>query len=635
MGAAASATGPMGPLQATRDGLAVAMCLALSVFAIVNVWYPMAPMQERALFALIGLAGYFLGTQPATRPGRIADWLHLAASFVVFGYVVLFWQDMLDRQGMPTDTDILFGTIGVYLILNATVRTLGSSLGIVVLVFLLYTFFGQYLPIWLGGHRGYSISRIFTFLYANENGVLGFAIDALLKYMALFIVLGRVLEHSGTLGFITGLARLIFSRGTSGPPLVCVFSSMLVGMVNGSSMGSVYISGQITIPMMKQVGVRPALAAAIEATAANGAQIMPPVMGFAVFFMVVMVDVSYTDIIAAAAIPGTLYFLTLGVAVWSRTRQLPPPPDLDAVLGPRPSWRDVLLSNSAIAFAGTAGTLTILLTLRDSLQTAAVNAMAVCLMVTLFGRNRYTPAKAFQTLRESGQEMVGVVIVTLALGLITGPILLTGLGTKLPALMIGWATGDVTLLLLCAFVACMVLGTGMPTSMAYVIVALLITIPMTRLGVPKLHAHMFVFYAALAAMITPPVGLTAYAAATIAKADYWETGWLAAVLGMVKYLVPFAFVYRPELLLDGRVVDIVWVTALSTAGLVGMALALDQVDRRSLSGLLRPVPLLAGSFLLAVPPIGPWVLGLGAVLTAIGAGVVLAGLRRAAPAAAP
>ncbi|MSP87994.1 MAG: TRAP transporter fused permease subunit [Alphaproteobacteria bacterium] len=610
-------------IQRVRHGLTVLLCVGLALFAILNVWYPLVPMQERALFALIGLGAFFLATQPGSRLGVAADTVHLLLTILVFGYVVVFWQDLLDRQGNPIQTDIMLGTIGVYLIMVATVRSLGRSLAAVVAVFLLYTFFGQHLPIWLGGHRGYSIDRIFTFLYSNENGILGFAIDASLKYMALFIILGRVLEYSGTLNFITGFARLLFNKGTTGPPLVCVVSSMLIGMVNGSSMGSVYISGQITIPMMKQVGLKAELAAAIEATAANGAQIMPPVMGFAVFFMIVMLDISYAEVIVAAAIPGVLYYLTLGIAVWSRTRRLPPPPDLDKIVGPRPSLREVVLHPSALSFVATAGTLTYLLVERDSLQISAIWAMVVCIAVTMFSRDRYTPKKAFNTLRDSGKEMVEIVVVTLALGLITGPILLTGLGTKLPALMIGWASGDITLLLICAFFACMILGTGMPTSMAYVIVALLITLPITQLGVPKLHAHMFVFYAALAAMITPPVGLTAYAAATIAKADYWETGWLASVLGMVKYLVPFAFVYRPELLMVGTPLDIVWVTAVCTLGMIAMALALDQVDKQSMIGVLRPVPLMAGGFLLAVPPLSSTVIGLGAGLFVVGVVLIL------------
>lgn len=606
-------------INAIRGSAAIILSIALSVFAFLNVWYPMIPMQERALFALIGMAAFFLATRPATLGGTLLDTVHLILTFFVFGHMVVNWQELLDRQGSPILADIVLGTIGVYLILVATVRSLGRSLAVVVAAFLLYTFFGQHLPIWLGGHRGYSIERIFTFLYSNENGILGFAIDASLKYMALFIVLGKVLEYSGTLSFVTNFARALFGSGTTGPPLVCVMSSAMIGTVSGSSMGSVYITGQVTIPMMKQVGLKPSLAAAIEATAANGAQILPPVMGFAVFFMIVMLDISYREVIIAAAIPGVLYYVTLGVAVWSRARRVTPPANIDAIVGERPSLLATLKDPGSVAFIATAGVLSYLLIRQESLQMSAIYAMLICIAVTAIGKDRFTPRKAVATLRDGGKEMVEIVVVTLALGLITGPILLTGLGTKLPALMIDWAAGSVTLLLIAAFVACMILGTGMPTSMAYVIVAILITSPITQLGVPKLAAHMFVFYAALAAMITPPVGLTAYAAATIARADYWETGWLASVLGMTKYLVPFAFVFRPELLMQGEPMQIVLVTTISTIGLVIIALGFDQADRRSIIGLLRPIPLLAGGFLIAVPPLSWPLIALGAGLCAVGA----------------
>jgi TRAP transporter 4TM/12TM fusion protein len=610
-----------------RNGMAVTLFIAVSLFAFLNVWYPLVPMQERALFALIGMGAFFLSTKVATPRALAADTVHLLLTIVVFGHIVLNWRDLLDRQGEPILIDIIFGTIGVYLIMVATVRSLGRSLAIVVVLFLLYTFFGQHLPIWLGGHRGYSIERIFTFVYSNENGILGFAIDASLKFMALFVVMGKVLEYTGTLQFVTGLAGALFGRGTTGPPLVCVMSSALIGTVGGSAMGSVYITGQMTIPMMKRVGLSPALAAAIEATAANGAQILPPVLGFAAFFMVALLDVSYGDIIIASTIPGILYYVTLGVAVWSRSRRLPPPPDLDEILGERPKLSKVLFTPAAIGFIATATVLTWLLIERDSLQMSAIWAMVVCIGVTMFGKDRMTPKKAVATLSDSGREMVEVIVVTLALGLITGPILLTGLGTKLPALMIDWAQGDVTTLLICAFFASMILGAGMPTSMAYVIVAILITEPITKLGVPKLDAHMFVFYAALAAMITPPVGLAAYAAATIAKSDFWETGWLASMLGVTKYLVPFAFVFRPELLMRGEPWDIIWVTLVSTVGLVTIALGFDQVDKRSLLGLIRPLPLLVGGFLIAVPPMSLNVILAGSAMTVIGTVIVWLGWR--------
>jgi TRAP-type uncharacterized transport system fused permease subunit len=208
-------------------------------------------------------------------------------------------------------------------------------------------------------------------------------------------------------------------------------------------------------------------------------------------------------------------------------------------------------------------------------------------------------------------------VICLALGLVTGPILLTGLGTKLPALLAEWSGGHLWLLLIGAFVASLVLGAGIPTSMAYVIVALLLGSAMAAFGVPKLTAHLFVFYGALAASITPPVALTAYAAATIAGADFWRTGWYASWLGIPKYFVPFAFVYRPELLMDGRPLAIVGVTALTLAGLLVTSYASALWGRRAID---RSGSMLfaAAGFALAVLPVQPLLLAGAAALLALG-----------------
>ena len=597
--------------------ITTAAIVALPLFAVANVWHPMVPMQERSLLAAIALAAFFLTRGTSSRATRAVDLICAGLAIISFGYVVIHWQELLMRQGLPTQADLMFGCLGIALILIATARCFGTGLTIVVLIFLAYTFLGQHLPIWLGGHRGYSYERIFTFVFSSENGVLGFAMDAALKYMALFLILGKVLEHSGALAFIMNFSRSLLGRGTSGPPLMAVLSSAMVGTVTGSSMANVYVSGNVTIPLMKRAGIRRELAAAIEATASNGSQTLPPVMGFAVFFMIVMIDVSYVDIITAALIPGILYFATLGFSVWVRTRKIEAA-SVAEDSSPSITWRQALRSNGALVFVAALGTLVFLLLQRESIQMAAIYSICVCLVLSMFGSSRYTPRKVLTTLKESGREFTEVVVVCLALGLITGPILLTGLGTKLPALIIDWASGNLSLLLVCAFAACVVLGLGVPTSMAYVIVALLVTTPLLELGVPMLAAHLFVFYAALAAMITPPVALSAYAAAAIAGADYWKTGWLAATLGFTKYLVPFSFVFRPELLMRGSPLEILYTTLLTTIGLVVMSLGFAVPGKTKLRGFSAMLLFATGGFLLAVPPLDLMLVGIGAVCCAVG-----------------
>ena len=596
--------------------------LALPLFALYNVWFPSVPLQERAILGLLAVSAYFVSVPPRSAAWFALDCFHVVLGALIFGYLIFFWEELLLSQGIPSTTDIVLGVVGVYVVMVATVRSLGLGLAAVVGVFLVYTLFGQHLPVWLAGHRGYGLDRIFTFLYINENGIMGFAMDACLKYMALFLILGKVLQYTGALDFIMDFARALFGSGRTGPPLMAVVSSAMVGTVSGSSMGNVYVSGNMTIPLMKRVGLKPELAAAVEAAASNGAQIMPPIMGFAVFFMIVLLDVAYVDIMIAALIPALMYFLSLGLSIWLRVRRLEAAGGVDVSFldRERPKVGEAMKRMGALSFLLTLGTLIYLLAQRGSLQNSVLIAMVVGIAASMLGKDRLTPKKVMAVLYDSGRELVDVTIACLALGLITGPILLTGLGTKLPALMIGWAAGDLTLLLVCSFIACMVLGLGIPTSMAYVVVALLISNAIVQLGVELLDAHLFVFYAALAAMITPPVALSAYAAATIAKSNYWTTGWLSAALGMPKYLVPFAFVFRPELLMRGSAFEIVAVSLLTLAGLAAISVGLAVREWRSLTGATAMACLVVGGILVAVPPLA------APEIPIAGAGLCVAGL---------
>ena len=610
------------------------LLVSLPLFALYNYWQPGIPLSERATLALLAVFAFFFSARPRTRLGQGLDVLHLILGLIVFGYIIVNARELPYREGIPNQTDIAIGIAGIYLILVAVKRSLGTGLAVVAGLFLLYLFLGQYLPVWLGGHRGFSLRRIISFLYLNDAGIMGFAVSACLKYMALFLLLGKVLQQVGAMDFVIGLSHALFGRGRTGPPLMAVLSSALVGTISGSTMGNVYLSGNMTIPLMKRVGIRGELAGAIEAAASSGGQIMPPVMGFAVFFMIVLLDVAYAEIITAALIPALLFFLTLGLAVWlriSRTEVFEEP-EVPLTDEDRPPLRKAILHPGALTFLCTLGVLIYLLGSRYPLQTSVMIAMAACILVSLPWSVRLTPGKLATALEDCGRELVDVAIACLALGIIAGSVLLTGLGTKLPALMIGWSEGNLLLLLVCAFLACVILGLGIPTSLAYVLVALLISHAIVELGVALLDAHLFVFYAALAAMITPPVALAAYAAASIAKSNYWRTGWLAAALGMPKYLVPFAFIFRPELLMRGDALDILGVSLLTFAGLGAISFGLAGRGMPSLQAAVARVCLVAGGILLAVPPLEEWAIpSVGGGLCVIGVLLDLPALARSKP----
>ena len=308
--------------------------------------------------------------------------------------------------------------------------------------------------------------------------------------MALFLILGKVLQYTGALDFIMDFARALFGSGAHRAPADGGGVERHGGHgFRGSSMGNVYVSRQHDHPAHEAGGAQAgARGRGSRPPPPTGAQIMPPIMGFAVFFMIVLLDVAYVDIMIAALIPALMYFLSLGLSIWLRVRRLEAAGGVDVSFldRERPRVGEAMKRMGALSFLLTLGTLIYLLAQRGSLQNSVLVAMVVGIAVSMLGRGPpHSEEGDGRALRQRAGSWLDVTIACLALGLITGPILLTGLGTKLPALMIGWASGDLTLLLVCSFVACMVLGLGIPTSMAYVVVALLISNAIVQLGVAR------------------------------------------------------------------------------------------------------------------------------------------------------
>ena len=328
---------------------------------------------------------------------------------------------------------------------------------------------------------------------------------------------------------------------------------------------------------------------------------MPPVMGFAVFFMVVLLQTTYFEIAVAAIVPGTLYYISLLFTVWVRTRHLSAGGSTGFDGEAKPLVH-VLWSVGAFCFFGTIGALMGFMALRLSAQAAVLYSIGICIVLSWFGSKPFGPRQAVQAIEAAGRDLIVISVMCLALGLIVGPILLTGLGTKLPGLLTEWSSGQLWLLAVGAFISCVILGTGLPTSTSYVIVALLIGKAMVDFGVPALSAHMFVFYAALAASITPPVAMTAFVAATIAKGEFWKTAWEATFLGIPKYLLPFGFLYRPELLLRGEPLHIVLVVTITTAGLFAMSFC-NVFWRRGGAQRITAALLGLAGVLMVIPPL--------------------------------
>ena len=323
------------------------------------------------LFALV----FLTQATERTRPGQVAvDLFWLALSLVVFGYVAVHHEEITFKSGLVTRTDLVLGVLCVVVVLEATRRIVGWALVVTALVFLVYVFYGQHLPRWVGGHGGFDLDRIVTTIYLSGNGVFGVATYITFKFVFLFVMFGKLLEATGALAFIMEFTRAVVGRYRGGPAMMAVVSSGMMGSVSGSAVANVMVTGSITIPLMKRVGFQPHVAGAVEAAASTGGQFMPPVMGAAAFLMMQFLAVDYLQIVKAAFIPAVLYFIGVlaGVYFYALRSGLTGLPASEL-----PSLREVVREPQGLTFIAGIGLLIVLLLLRMSPVQAVLRAMAV------------------------------------------------------------------------------------------------------------------------------------------------------------------------------------------------------------------------------------------------------------------
>ena len=594
------------------------------------------------LFALV----FLTQATERTRPGQAAvDLFWLALSLVVFGYVVVNHEEITFKSGLVTRTDLVLGVLCVFVVLEATRRIVGWALVVTALVFLVYVFYGQHLPRWVGGHGGFDLDRIVTTIYLSGNGVFGVATYITFKFVFLFVMFGKLLEATGALAFIMEFTRSVVGRYRGGPAMMSVVSSGMMGSVSGSAVANVMVTGSITIPLMKRVGFQPHVAGAVEAAASTGGQFMPPVMGAAAFLMMQFLAVDYLQIVKAAFIPAVLYFIGVlaGVYFYALRSGLTGLPDSEL-----PSLREVMREPQGLTFVAGIGLLIVLLLLRMSPVQAVLRAMAVIALlgvgiaaVSMMLRDRSgfvasAPAQAvaavrtgFRVLEGTGRDFVTLGTAVACVGIIMGAILMTGLATRFSGLVIGIAGNDLTTILLLTMFASMILGMGLPTSIAYIILALMVAPVLVKVGVLPIAAHLFIFFSGMLSMVTPPVALAAYAGATVAGSDFWRTSLFAGIISLPVYILPYAFVFGTPLLMRGSPVAVVVTTATAAAGVILTAYALVGSLKDRVEAAERVV-VFAAAIMLIAPGLYSDVLGVALAA----AGLARPLMRRRAAAAA-
>lgn len=526
------------------DEQAMVACLGLS-FAIVFIRNPMKIGTDRLsvpwydyIFALVGLGGSI--------------------------YFILIFDSIAENPFAMRPKAFIVGLVLIPLVWEGLRRTAGWSLTIVFSVFVAYAFVGHFMPGMLKGIEQNNVDVI-AFLGTSEVALIGLPLKIIVLTVVLFIWMGQMLLHTGASEWFTDLSAAMMGRSRGGSAKIAVVASSLFGSISGSAVSNVASTGVITIPLMRKAGYDAKTAGAIEAVASTGGQIMPPIMGAAAFLMAELLELAYTEIILAALIPSFLYYLAVFVQA-----------DLEAAkngIAALPKDRiPPMLRVLKEGWFFTVPYIVLIYTLfwknMAPQQAAFWAAVSVGVVSIVFGykKLRISPKQFMDTFSGCGRMSVDIIIIGAMAGVIIGILDKTGLGQALTLILALIGENNLWLLLILTAFISILLGMGMPTSAIYLLLATMIAPSLIKLGVNPIAAHMFVLYFGLMSMITPPVAIAAFAAASLAGAKPMETGMTAVRLGWIAYIIPFVFVLSPSLLMQGETSQILITFVLAIIG---------------------------------------------------------------------
>lgn len=525
--------------------------------------------------------------------GRGIDWLMILATLYICYYQIQMQERLVLSAGFYTTQDIIVGIIALLLVLEIGRRSVGKILPIICILFLLYCYFGNLVPGLLKTTK-FTIKRIAVFIYTSSDGLFGQTIYVSAKYIFLFILFGSILELTGAGKWFVDLAYAACGKARGGPAQAAVYSSMLMGTINGSGAANVVTTGTFTIPLMKKIGLKPSTAGAVEAVASSGGQIMPPVMGAVAFLMAEMTGIEYADIAIAALIPAVLYYATLSVSVYLIARRDNiPAANPDEV---RPFWQ---VFKSGWLYAVPLAALVYLIISGFSVQMSAFYSIWITLVVGfIMNRKAITVKSILDAFEGTVKSIAPVAAACILAGIIMGSMSLTGFGLKISSLIEQLSGGNLLFSLVLAMVASILLGMGLPTSAAYMVLAILVAPALINMGVPKIAAHLFLLYFGALSTITPPVALSVFAASGISGAGVWETGWESIKLASTGFIIPFIFAFDSSLLLMGSVSQIIPAIITAFLGCIVLSMAVSGWMLRKLNLPIRLIFLLAGIMLI-------------------------------------
>lgn len=596
---------------------AAALCLGLFHLAVVSGVVSISTMPLRLIHVAMAFSLLF-ALRPAsarlagTKTDLVISLFLIAAAIGASAWLLSRWKAIAFSGGLTTDGDYYAGFVILLLVFEAARRGVGLVLAMITLVFFCYPFVSPYLPGILSG-RGYGLERMVLFLTTDTQGVYGIPIGVAATYIIVFTIFGAMLSRFGAGDFFFEISVRLTKGLRAASAKSAVLFSTLIGMVSGSAAGNVAVTGTVTIPIMKREGYQPHQAGAIEAVASTGGQLMPPVMGAAAFIMAEIVGVPYTSVMAVAILPALLFFGSAFFVVHLQAvRSGIMPRETDQSDG-RP-LRAVLLEGAP--FIGAFAVLLGLMLAGFSPFKASLWGMAVLIVLYIVRTrriNRDLIGKIAGSVSEGARNVITISAACAAAGVISGTLGITGLGSKIALLIDVASNGYLILALLFTMIASIVLGMGLPTTAAYLILATVVAPALVKLGVPMLTAHFFVFYYGCISTITPPVALASYVAGGIAGADVNKVGWTAASYALTSFVLPFAFVFGPGLLMQDSVTGNLIAAVTGFAGVGVVAAGVIGCFIRPLSALNRAAALCSGLCLL----VQTWpTLVLGALLLA-------------------
>ncbi len=501
---------------------------------------------------------------------------------------------------------IAIGIVGILSLAEVCRRSVGIPILVVAGCLIVYALIWGLSNPTLGGKLNYAV----RYLFYSKEGIMSTPINVCSKFIVVFIIFGAFLERTGIADFFINIANAFVGGFSGGPAKVAVVASAMEGMVSGSSVANTVGSGSVTIPLMKKTGYKPEFAAAAEASASTGGQIMPPIMGAAAFLMADYVGVPYSNIVVRAILPAVLYFAGIFITVHLEAKK-------EGLRGlskeelPRikPLLKQVYLLLPLILLVYLVGTS------QRSIQYAAAIAIIVAIIVSLFNKeNRITPKRIWEALAAGGQGMITVAAACGVAGMIAGTITMTGLANMVINGIVALAGNQVIIALVLTMLCCIILGMGVPTTANYCIMAATCAPILIRMGVPTLAAHFFVFYFGIVADLTPPVALAAYAGAAIAQANPMKTAITATKLAIGAFIVPYVFALNPAMLfIDTTAIEIVQICITSLVGIFGVSAALEGYCLSHMTWYQRLLSLIGG-LMLIYPGLITDAVGLGLII---------------------